>query len=161
VSLVTLIELLVGLAIVVGLVGVLVPVLPGSSLIVGAVLVWAISAGTGAGWVVFALVTTLVVVGGIVKYLVPGRGLKAAGVPNRTLLLGAALGVVGFFVIPVVGLVIGFVLGIYLAELNRVGSEDAWPSTRFALRAVGLSVLIELLAGMLAAATWLVAVVVV
>ena len=55
-----------------------------------------------------------------------------------------ALGVVGFFVIPVVGLFVGFVLGIYLAERRRVGQADAWPSTKAALRAVGLSILIEL-----------------
>lgn len=154
-------ELLVGLAIVVGLAGVIVPVLPGTSLILAAVLVWAITHGTATAWVVFAVVTTLLVAGGIVKYAVPGRGLKAAGVPQRTILLGTALGVVGFFVVPVVGLFLGFVLGVYLAELQRVGGERAWPSTKHALRAVGLSVLIELSAAMLAAATWLVAVVVV
>jgi hypothetical protein len=154
-------ELLVGLAIVVGLVGIIVPVLPGTSLILAAVLVWSITHGTAVAWVVFAVVTTLLVAGGIVKYAVPGRGLKAAGVPNRTILLGTAVGVVGFFVVPVVGLFLGFVLGVYLAELQRLGGEDAWPSTKHALRAVGLSVLIELSAAMLAAGTWLVAVVVV
>jgi uncharacterized protein YqgC (DUF456 family) len=154
-------ELLVGLAIIVGLVGIIVPVLPGTSLILAAVLVWSITHGTAAAWVVFAVVTTLLVAGGIVKYALPGRGLKAAGVPNRTILLGTALGVVGFFVVPVVGLFLGFVLGVYLAELQRLGGEDAWPSTKHALRAVGLSVLIELTAAMLAAGTWLVAVVVV
>ena len=48
--------------------------------------------------------------------------------------------------IPVVGLLVGFVLGVYLAELRRVGSEAAWPATRHALKAVGLSMLIELVA---------------
>jgi uncharacterized protein len=63
--------------------------------------------------------------------------------------------VVGFFVVPVVGLLIGFVLGVYLAELQRVGRRLAGPTTRSALRAVGVSILIELGAGMLAALTWL------
>ena len=62
-----------------------------------------------------------------------------------------ALGVVGFFVVPVVGLFVGFVLGVYLAERRRVGGAAAWPSTKEALRAVGLSILIELAAGVLAA----------
>ena len=150
------VDLLVGLAVLVGLVGIVVPVLPGSILILGAVLVWAAASATAVGWVVFALVTTLLVVGGIVKYAVPGRGLKTAGVPNRTLVAGGLLGIVGFFVIPVVGLVVGFVLGVYLAELQRVGLDAAWPSTRAALRAAGLSLLIELAAGLLAAAAWLV-----
>jgi hypothetical protein len=107
-------------------------------------------------WLTLAVVTTFLLVGGVVKYAVPGRGLKAAGVPNRTMLLGGLLGIVGFFVIPVIGLFVGFVLGVYLAELLRVGRELAWPSTKAALRAAGLSVLIELTAGLLAAATWVV-----
>ena len=148
-------DLLVGLAVLVGLVGIVVPVLPGSILILGAVLVWAVQSGTTAGWVVFALVTTFLVLGGIVKYAVPGRGLRTAGVPSTTLMLGGLLGIVGFFVIPVVGLVVGFVLGVYVAELARVGRDLAWPSTRAAMKAVGLSMLIELAAGLLAAGTWL------
>jgi uncharacterized protein YqgC (DUF456 family) len=150
-------DLLVGLAVLVGLVGIVVPVLPGSILILGAVLVWSVLTATTTGWLVFAVVTTLLVAGGIVKYAVPGRGLRTAGVPNRTLVAGGVLGLVGFFVVPVVGLFLGFVLGVYLSELQRVGTERAWPSTRAALRAVGLSMLIELAAGMLAAATWLAA----
>ena len=150
-------DLLVGLAVLVGLIGIVVPVLPGSILILGAVLVWAVLTATTTGWTVFAVVTTLLVLGGIVKYAVPGRGLRTAGVPNRTLVAGSLLGVVGFFVVPVVGLFLGFLLGVYLSELQRVGIERAWPSTRAALRAVGLSMLIELAAGMLAAATWLAA----
>ena len=40
---------------------------------------------------------------------------------------GAVLGVIGFFVIPVVGLVVGFVLGVYLAELvHRRDQRRAW-----------------------------------
>lgn len=148
-------DLLVGAAIAVGLVGIVVPVLPGSVLILGAVLLWAVSSGTPIGWVVFAVVTTVLVIGGVVKYLVPGRGLRTAGVPARTLAAGGLLGIVGFFVVPVVGLVLGFVLGVYLSELQRVGRERAWPSSKAALRAAGLSLLIELAAGLLAAAVWL------
>ena len=149
-------DLLVGLAILVGLVGIVVPVLPGSVLILAAVLVWALMVSTGTGWVVFAVATLLLALGGFVKYAVPGRRLKAAGVPNRTLVQGGLLGLVGFFVVPVIGLVLGFVLGVYLSETRRIGRDLAWPSTKSALRAVGLAVLIELAAGLLAAMTWLV-----
>jgi hypothetical protein len=87
--------------------------------------------------------------------------MKREGIPVGTLLLGAVLGVVGFFVVPVVGLVLGFVLGVYLSELFRLGPERAWPATRAALKAVGLSLLIELVASLAAAATWAVGVLVV
>ncbi|HLN76516.1 MAG TPA: DUF456 domain-containing protein [Nocardioidaceae bacterium] len=148
-------DLLVGLVILVGLVGILVPVLPGTILILGAVLVWSANQGAGAAWMVFALVTTLLMVGAIVKYVVPGRGLRTAGVPNRSLLLGGLLGIIGFFVVPVVGLVLGFVLGVYLSELQRVGHDQAWPSTVAAVKAAGLSILVELAAALVASGVWL------
>lgn len=148
------VELLVGLVILVGLVGIVVPVLPGSILILGAVLVWTVSDGSGTAWTVFAVATTVLVLGAIVKYVIPGRGLRSAGVPNRTIMFGGLLGIVGFFVVPVIGLVIGFVLGVYLSEVRRVGRHLAWPSTVAAMKAVGLSIFVELVAGFLAAGVW-------
>ena len=150
----SLVEVLVALAIAVGLAGILVPVLPGSILILAALLVWAIDISTGAGWAIFAIAATLLVVGSIVKWVVPGRRLQEAGVPASTQWAGAALAIVGFFVIPVVGLFLGFVLGVYAAEHRRVGARDAWPSTVAALRAAGLSILIELAAAVLATLVW-------
>jgi len=147
-------EVVVALVILVGVVGVVVPVLPGSLLVLGAILVWATEIGTGTAWAVFAVATTFLAAGAVVKYLVPGRRLRTAGIPPATVVAGGLLGIIGFFVIPVVGLVVGFVLGVYLAELQRVGRPGAWPATKHALRAVGLSLLIELAATLLAAATW-------
>ena len=148
------VEVLVALAIAVGLAGILVPVLPGSILVLAAVLVWALDIGTATGWAVFAVVAVILVVGGVVKYLLPNRRLKSAGVPASTQWIGAAAGIVGFFVIPVVGLFIGFVVGVYAAERRRVG-RDAWPSTMAALKAVGVSILIELVAGVAATFVWI------
>ena len=152
------VELLVALAIAIGLVGVIVPVLPGSLLVLGAILVWAWDIGTATGWIAFAVATTFIALGSVVKYVVPGRRLKDNGIPSSTLVLGGVLGVVGFFVIPVIGLLIGFVLGVYLAEVRRLGVDAAWPATKHALRAVGLSIVIELAASLLAAAAWAVGV---
>ena len=155
----TLTDLAVGLAILVGLAGILIPILPGTILILVALLVWAVELGTGGGWVVFAVAVSLLALGTVVKYIVPGRRMQTAGVPNSTIVIGALVGIVGFFVIPVVGLLVGFVLGVYLAEHRRVGAAAAWPSTKAALKAVGLGILIELVAALLATGTWLVGVI--
>lgn len=152
-------DLLVALAIAVGLAGVLVPVLPGPLLIGAAILLWGVGTGGAVAWTVVVVAVALLVAGVVVKYLVPGRRLEQAGVPRTTMLAGAALGVVGFFVVPVVGLLLGFVLGVYLVEWHRVGHAGAWPATLHALRAVGLGMVIELTFGVLAAATWAVGVV--
>lgn len=148
------VEVLVAVAIAVGLVGIVLPVLPGSLLVLGAILVWSWDVGTAEAWIVFAIATAFIALGQVVKYVVPGRRLKTNGVPTSTLVLAGALGIVGFFVVPVVGLIVGFVLGIYLAELRRVGTQQAWPATWFALKAVGLSILIELVATLFAAGAW-------
>jgi uncharacterized protein YqgC (DUF456 family) len=157
---VTATELVVAVLLVAGLAGVIVPVLPGLLLILGGLLLWAVDLHTTTGWLVFAVAVTFLAVGTVVKYVVPGRRLKTAGVPRSTLAIGGLLGIVGFFVIPVVGLFIGFVLGVYAAERSRLGVEAAGPATRQALGAVGLSILIELTASLLAVATWVVGVVV-
>ena len=152
-------EVVVGIAIAVGLIGILVPVLPGSALILVAILLWALELGSATGWAVFAVAAAFLVVGTVVKYVVPGRQLKDAGIPASTQWTGVALAVPGFFVIPVVGAFVGFVAGVYLAERRRLG-PGAGASTRSALRAVGVSVLIELTAAILAACAWVAGVVV-
>jgi uncharacterized protein YqgC (DUF456 family) len=154
------VDMLVALAIAVGLVGVLIPMIPGSTLVVGAILVWAAVLGERGGWVVFVIAACLAATGSVVKYLIPGRRLQRSGVPTRTLLAGGLLGVIGFFVVPVIGLPLGFVLGIYLSELHRLSAAEAWPATVAALKAVGLGMLIELAFCSAAAAVWVVGLVV-
>lgn len=154
----TLAVALAGLAILVGLVGIVVPILPGALLVAAGLLGWAIADGSATAWTAAGVGLALLALGQVVKYVVPGRRLQAAGVPNRTLMLGGLVGIVGFFVVPVVGLFIGFVLGVYAAEIRRVGSADAWPSTWAAMKAAGLSILIELASALLAATAFLVGV---
>jgi hypothetical protein len=61
----------------------------------------------------------------------------------------------------VLGLVLGFLLGVYLGERHRLGDRaSAVASTRTTVRAVGTSVLIELTGGLLAAGAWVTAVLV-
>ena len=149
----------VGLAIATGIVGVVVPVLPGALLAWAAIAVWALAVGSTTGWAVLAVATLAIGGAQVVKVLVPGRRLRDAGVPRRSIVAGVVLAVVGFFVIPVVGFFVGFPLGVYVEERRRLGRhESAWRSTLEALRAMGLSILIELSATVIAAGAWLAAV---
>lgn len=154
----TLVTVLCGVAIGVGILGVIVPVLPGLLLCWAGVAGWAVFADGGWGkWVVLAVVTVLAGSATVVKYAWPGRNLKRSGVPNRSLLAGGGLALAGFFLVPVVGVVIGFVLGVLLAERARLGDwERAWPSTREALKAAGLAMLVELVAALGIGFTWVI-----
>jgi uncharacterized protein YqgC (DUF456 family) len=151
---------LVGLVMLAGLIGVAVPLLPGLLLVLAGALWWTLGDGGGAAhWVVFGLITAVLVVGTALKYLVPARTTAAAGTANRSMLFAVGLGVVGFFVIPVVGAPFGFVLGIYLAERQRLRSHAAArASTSAAIRGVALSMLVEFTAGVVMIAIWLVGV---
>lgn len=144
----------IGVAVLVGLVGVVVPLMPGALVVLGAIAVWAVDVGDFVAWTTLAVAAALIGASQVLKYLVPGRRMRDSGVPTSSLVAGGLLGIVGFFVIPVVGLVVGFVGGIYLAEVRRTGATGAWASTKRALGAVGLSMLIELAGALLAAAVW-------
>ena len=153
-------QLVVGVVMVAGLVGILLPVLPGLLLIWAAGLWWTLADGGGATrWAVLGALTVLLVLGTVAKYVLPARSAAARGAPVATLVVGAVCAVVGFFVIPVVGVAIGGVLGIYGAEYVRLRDAGrAWASTRAALVAIGIGLLIELTAGVLMFGVWLVGV---
>lgn len=150
-------QFLVGILMLAGLVGILLPVVPGLLLIWGAGLWWAVADGGGpTRWTVLAAMSVLLVVGTVAKYVLPARSASARGAPLRTLAVGAVCAVIGFFVIPVVGVLVGGVLGIFLAEQVRLGDAGrAWQSTRAALVAIGVGLLVELAAGALMVALWL------
>lgn len=151
---------LFGIAMVVGLVGVLVPVIPGLALIVGAAILWAFEVGTWQAWVLVAVMTAVCGLGTVVKYQVPGRELASMNLSTRSWLLAVVGGVVGFFVIPLVGLVVGFVLGVYLGQRAELGSHaPAWARTKRVLGGVGKGIAIEFAAGFVAVTAWFAAVV--
>lgn len=65
------------------------------------------------------------------------------------LFVAVMVAIVGFFVVPVVGAPIGFILAVYVFERVRRGPTRAWPSTKSALKAVLTSTGIELAGGFL------------
>ena len=149
--------------IVVGIVGTVVPLLPGLVLVWLAVLLWAI-AGEGsdaARWVVVAMATVIAGVALVVATVVPGRRAASSGAP-RSLVWIVALGtLVGFFVIPVIGALVGGPIAAFVAELLRLRDpQAAWRSSLEALKGLGIGVAIQLGAGVSIAAIWLVAVLV-
>ncbi len=150
---------LVAIAIAVGLVGILIPLLPGSVLVFGAILVWALVERTTVAWVTLGVVVVVLGATLLIKYLWPMRRMRSADVGTWSLLAGGLLGIIGFFVVPVVGLILGFVLGVYLAELAlRRNQRLAWASTVHAIKGVLLSVGVELSGALVATVVWLVAV---
>jgi uncharacterized protein YqgC (DUF456 family) len=121
------------------------------------VLLWSWETGTTLSWTIFAVCAVWFVAGLTGQYLIPGKRLKSDGVTTKALLLAALTGIVGMFVIPIVGFFVGFVLGLYVqAWLPRRDSTAAWSRTKVALTAILTSIGIELIAAILIALTWVV-----
>jgi hypothetical protein len=155
-----LLQLVVAVLIVVGLVGTVVPVLPGLVLVWGSIAVWALL--DGGGWLRWGLVVLcglLAVAGYLLATVLPSRRATEAGAPGVVVLAGVAGMVVGFFVIPVVGFLVGGVVGVFAAELVRSRRLDsAWVLTVETLKGFGLAAAVQLAAGLAMTGLWVAAV---
>jgi uncharacterized protein len=152
-------EVVLAVVMLVGLVGVVVPVLPGLLLIAAAGLAWALADPSPLRWAVALALATIAAAATVAAAVVPARRASAAGAPRAALAAGAAGMVVGFFLIPVVGALIGFPAGIFVAETVRLRDARAARATTAAtLRGVGTGIAIQLTAGVAMIGVWLVAV---
>jgi uncharacterized protein YqgC (DUF456 family) len=152
-------EAVLGVLMIVGLVGVVVPVFPGLIVVAGAGLVWAVQRGDPAGWIVVVMMAAIGVAGIVASSVMPARRTSSAGAPGWVIAAGAAGLVIGFFVVPVVGALIGFPAGVFVAELVRQRHPaPAWRATWVALKGVGLGIAIQLAAGVVMIGIWVVTV---
>jgi uncharacterized protein len=95
--------------------------------------------------------------GTIASYALPHRAGKGAGASSTSLRTGVLFAVIGFFVIPVVGIILGGVAGVYLGEYQRFRDPArAWRSTRQVLLGFGQGMLSEVACGVAMIVTWLV-----
>ncbi|MCP9000052.1 DUF456 family protein [Pseudarthrobacter sp. RMG13] len=154
----TVVSVLCGLAILVGVAGTIIPILPGSFLIGLSLVAWAIWGGAGTtGWVVFAVGMVFVLAGMAASAVLTGRKLRQHSIPSRSVVIGLAAGVACMFVIPVVGLFVGFAAGLLLSEFARTRNFGTATSTSWAaLKATGLGMLVEFGLACLAASTWVI-----
>lgn len=150
-------EVIVGIAVIIGVVGAATQLYPGPLIVGPAVFIWGAVTGGPAGWTVAVVAVLSVAIATVAKYLVAGGHLQRAGVPGHAMLVGGVVGIVGMFVVPVVGLPLGFVLGIYLAEYARLRTRSgAWEASKAAIRATGSTILIELAGVTVAVGAWVV-----
>ena len=146
---------IVGIVILIGVIGAVVQVWPSSPVIGGAILVWSWMTGTRAAWIIFAIVALVLILGTVLKYVIPARGMNKAGIPQSTLVWGGVGGVIGWFLGLPLGLVLGMIAAIFLVEyLRSKDTATAWKATVQALKAYGWTIAIELVAALASATLW-------
>jgi uncharacterized protein len=149
---------LVGVAMAVGLVGTIVPIVPGLVLIWAGALGFGIAEGfDGPGALLFGSITVVGLLGEVAGVVLPRRAAGAAGAGRWSLLLGVAAALAGFFLVPVVGLPLGGALGIYVGEhLRTRDPHTAWRATTATLKGFGLAALAQFATGLAMVVLWLV-----
>lgn len=122
------------LLLIVGVMGTIFPILPGSLLTIGTLLVWAWVLGSTASWTAGLIGIALAVVGMSASAILTGRKMRREQIPRGPVIIGVVVGVVGMFIVPVVGLFLGFALGLLLAEVVR--RRDLAAASRASLEAM-------------------------
>jgi uncharacterized protein len=111
-----------------GIAGIIIPILPGMVLIWLSALVYAVIEGFAAvDWITFGVITIIALVAGTSEIWLPLLGAKTTGASRRSLVLGALGGILGFFFLgaffPIIGSlfggVIGYSLGILLGQYHK------------------------------------------
>jgi uncharacterized protein YqgC (DUF456 family) len=147
---------LAGLAMVVGLAGTVVPVLPGLVVIWSAGLVYGLLVGFGpVGIGVMIIFTGIIGLSVAKSFILPRRMAEGSDVSVWSQLTAVAGAIIGFFVVPVVGVVLGALVGLFFAELvKHQRIEPAWAGTKAVAKAFGLSALVDLGLGLVMFALW-------
>lgn len=143
--------LLAAALIALGIVGIVYPVLPGSFAVLAGLLVWGLSARAAEGWWALGLGAVVMIAGMLAQTVLTGRTLKQRRIPNRSIVWGAVGAVIGLFVIPVVGIFVGFALALFASEFMRQkDAAVAVGDTVAALKSMGLGMVVELGCALLA-----------
>lgn len=129
----------------IGVLGVIVPVLPGTLLVGLGLAVWSLGHRSPIDWTLLGAGVVVLAAGSLAGTLLTNKHLARRDIPRWPVLVGVAGGLVGTVLLPGPGLLVGFLLALFLAELGRVRDARAALSTSWvAVRAVGLGMLIEL-----------------
>ncbi len=134
-----------------GVIGIIVPVLPGTLLIWLAILVYVWSQGIAAvGVGAFIFLSLIALVTGTADLWLSLLGAKRGGASGRSLLFGGIGALAGTFFAPLIGTLIGYAAGILLSEYHtRRDWREAAKASLGGLAGWGLATAVQLGGGLL------------
>jgi uncharacterized protein YqgC (DUF456 family) len=140
-----------------GLLGLIVPIFPGLTIIWLAALGYGVVTGFSTlGWVLFAIITVLFIVGALIDNVLMGAKAHQGGATWLTLVLGYIAGIVGTIVFPPIGGIIAAPLVVLLLEYRRQGDiNKALASLRGLAVGWGLSFVARFFIGVVMIGMWL------
>jgi uncharacterized protein YqgC (DUF456 family) len=150
-----------GVALTFMLLGLLViPILPGLVIIWAAALGYGIFGGFGTlGWVMFALISVLAVVGSVLDNVLMGTQAHKEGAPWWAVLVALLAAVVGSFLIPIpiVGGIIAALGTLFLIEWARIkDAKKAFSSMKGMMVGCGWAAVFRFIMGLVMIGLWLI-----
>lgn len=137
--------------IVLGIIGIIIPMIPGIILIWLAVLTYVWANGMEAiGWASFILITLIALITGTSDLWMSLLGAKRGGASGRSFLFGAIGAIVGSFIFPLLGTIIGYGVGILLGEYQKRGDwNQALKASMGGVAGWGVATAVQLGGGLL------------
>lgn len=124
--------------------GTIFPIVPGSPVAIVTMIAWAWIIDSSASWSTGVVAAALALVGMSASLVLTGRTMRRERIPSTPILIATAAAIVGLFVIPFMGLFVGFAVGLFGAEYyRRRDLAAAARSSLQAMKAMGWGMLIE------------------
>ncbi len=141
----------------VGLFGLIVPIFPGITVIWLAALGYGVVTGfTSLGWVLFAVITVLFIIGVTIDNVLMGTRAHKEGAAWSSIVLGMLAGVVGTIIFPPIGGFIAAPLAVLLLEyLRQRDMQKALASLRGLAVGWGTAFIVRFVIGLVMIGTWL------
>ncbi len=144
----------------VGLAGTVLPALPGIELIWLAAVAYGVVAwfASGFSWwgvLMLILITILLIVGEALTFVVAQTAAVKTGASWQAVIASIVLGLIGMFIIPIVGALLGAMLGVFLVEYYRRRKwKEALRATTGTLWGYGLAIGAQFVIGVVMMGIW-------
>ena len=134
------------------------PVLPGLVIIWAVALGYGLVAGFGTlGWIMFAIMTVLMISGSVIDNILMGTQAHKEGAPWWSVLLALIAAIAGNFALPIIGGVLAALLTLFVVEwLRRKDWSKAQTSMRGMLIGCGWATVIRFIIGLIMIGLWMI-----
>jgi uncharacterized protein YqgC (DUF456 family) len=134
------------------------PILPGLVIIWVASLGYGIAAGFGVlGWIMFAIISVLMVVGSTMDNVLMGTSAHKKGAPWWVIIIAMVAAIAGNFLLPILGGILAGLLVLFLIEWLRLSNwKKALDSMKGMLIGWGWAFVFRFIIGMIMIGLWLI-----
>jgi uncharacterized protein YqgC (DUF456 family) len=141
-----------------GLFGLIIPVIPGLVIIWVAALGYGIASGFGTlGWIMFAIISLLMVAGSVIDNVLMGTQARQSGASWVSIAAALVFGIAGNFVLPVIGGLIAALLALFIAEwIRRKNWRESLKSVRGMAWGCGWAFVIRFIMGIVMIGLWMI-----